>query len=202
MSKNRLAAVAALGAAIAFAYPASAATTIIPQDNSSPGPTLAFTAGTATATFGANYTVNGSFSDSFFFTLSNDATITSGQVTTNAEGGSNRLTNDLDFSVVNLATGGTTLLTFSSNGSDKNETRVISAASLPYALTAGTYRLNVSGNVQAAPASYAGNLQFAAVQSAVPEPGTWALMLLGFGGIGASMRRSRRQGTAKLMQMA
>jgi hypothetical protein len=26
----------------------------------------------------------------------------------------------------------------------------------------------------------------------VPEPGTWAMMLLGFGGIGMAMRRRRR----------
>lgn len=30
--------------------------------------------------------------------------------------------------------------------------------------------------------------------SAVPEPGTWAMMLLGFGAIGYSMRRRRRMG--------
>jgi hypothetical protein len=30
------------------------------------------------------------------------------------------------------------------------------------------------------------------VTAAVPEPGTWAMMLLGFGAIGASMRRRRR----------
>lgn len=35
------------------------------------------------------------------------------------------------------------------------------------------------------------NLQSAQV-SAVPEPGTWAMMLIGFGAIGASMRRRRR----------
>jgi hypothetical protein len=29
-------------------------------------------------------------------------------------------------------------------------------------------------------------------RSAVPEPATWALMLLGFGGVGMAMRRSRR----------
>lgn len=30
--------------------------------------------------------------------------------------------------------------------------------------------------------------------AAVPEPGTWAMMLLGYGGIGASMRRRRQVG--------
>ena len=33
----------------------------------------------------------------------------------------------------------------------------------------------------------------------VPEPATWALMLLGFGGIGMAMRRRRKQG---LLQVA
>ena len=36
---------------------------------------------------------------------------------------------------------------------------------------------------------------------AVPEPATWAMMLLGFAGIGFAMRRSRRQSCA-LMQVA
>ena len=35
----------------------------------------------------------------------------------------------------------------------------------------------------------------------VPEPGTWALMLVGFGGIGVAMRRSRKSRPA-LMQVA
>lgn len=34
--------------------------------------------------------------------------------------------------------------------------------------------------------------------SGVPEPGTWAMMLLGFGGIGVSMRRRRRHCLAQL----
>lgn len=35
------------------------------------------------------------------------------------------------------------------------------------------------------------------VAAAVPEPGTWALMLLGFGGIGASLRRRRSRTIAQ-----
>jgi hypothetical protein len=32
--------------------------------------------------------------------------------------------------------------------------------------------------------------------NAVPEPGTWALMIMGFGGVGAMLRSRRRQGLA------
>jgi hypothetical protein len=40
--------------------------------------------------------------------------------------------------------------------------------------------------------SFRGTLSFGNV-AAVPEPGTWAMMLLGFGAIGFSMRRRRSQ---------
>jgi hypothetical protein len=46
--------------------------------------------------------------------------------------------------------------------------------------------------------SYGGNLTF--IPNAVPEPGTWAMMLLGFGAMGVSMRRRRKP--AGLMQVA
>jgi hypothetical protein len=39
------------------------------------------------------------------------------------------------------------------------------------------------------------------VQTAVPEPGTWALMLIGFGAIGVGMRR-RRRSSPSIMQIA
>jgi hypothetical protein len=42
----------------------------------------------------------------------------------------------------------------------------------------------------------------AGVTPPVPEPATWALMLLGFGGIGMALRRSRRRGKQALMQVA
>lgn len=41
-----------------------------------------------------------------------------------------------------------------------------------------------------------------AAAAAVPEPGTWALMLVGFGGVGFSMRRSRKRNTVQLLQAA
>jgi hypothetical protein len=50
----------------------------------------------------------------------------------------------------------------------------------------GTFTL--SGGFTAGPATL--TISQAAV-AAVPEPGTWALMLIGFGAIGVSMRRRR-----------
>lgn len=49
----------------------------------------------------------------------------------------------------------------------------------------GTYELRLIGSTTQT-ASYSGTLDFSA---AVPEPGTWALLLAGFGMVGYSMRR-------------
>jgi hypothetical protein len=43
---------------------------------------------------------------------------------------------------------------------------------------------------------YSGNFSIAEAISAVPEPGTWAMLLLGFGGIGLAMRTRRRPALA------
>jgi hypothetical protein len=59
---------------------------------------------------------------------------------------------------------------------------------LGQALGAGTYTLTVQGT-RGAIGSYGGNVAFEA--AAVPEPATWALMLLGFGAIGWQLRRRR-----------
>ncbi len=63
----------------------------------------------------------------------------------------------------------------------------------------GTNNLVVTGTT-GGNAAFSGNLSFSAA-AAVPEPGTWALMLLGFGAVGFSMRR-RRSATAHLFQAA
>ena len=47
-------------------------------------------------------------------------------------------------------------------------------------------KLVISGNAATTGGSYTGNVTF---KSAVPEPATWALMILGFGVVGYAMRR-------------
>ncbi len=57
---------------------------------------------------------------------------------------------------------------------------------------------NVSGNLAVSGGDerdYAGQFSFTAVEGAVPEPTTWAMMLAGFGMIGLGLR-SRRTGSA------
>jgi len=45
------------------------------------------------------------------------------------------------------------------------------------------------------------SITFGSIPASVPEPATWAMMLVGFGGIGMAMRRSRRR-KPSLMQIA
>jgi len=52
----------------------------------------------------------------------------------------------------------------------------------------GTYELVINGN-NSGTGSLAGTVT---IQTAVPEPATWAMMLLGFGAVGFAMRRKRK----------
>ncbi|MFK3891654.1 FxDxF family PEP-CTERM protein [Sphingomonas sp. NPDC079357] len=47
-------------------------------------------------------------------------------------------------------------------------------------------KLSIKGQLTGDAGTYTGNVRF---ESAVPEPGTWALMILGFGIVGYAMRR-------------
>lgn len=75
-----------------------------------------------------------------------------------------------------------------------------------FAATDARYARLAMSNCPQAPSSFnscaIGEVAFrtAAVAGAVPEPGTWAMMLLGFGAIGSSMRRRRK--TAMRLQTA
>jgi hypothetical protein len=79
---------------------------------------------------------------------------------------------------------------------DPNETRALTN----FNIGAGTFTLNLLGNPGTSSGSFGGSVAFTAVAAAVPEPGTWAMMLVGFGAIGFSMRRRRSVGA--LLQMA
>ena len=71
-----------------------------------------------------------------------------------------------------------------------------SAFGLPLTnLAAGNYRLTIDGTSPNS-GSFTGNVRIST--AAVPEPGTWALMLLGFGAVGFAMRRTRRPVFAQL----
>lgn len=64
----------------------------------------------------------------------------------------------------------------------------------------GTNTLTVNGTTTGN-AAYSGTLTFG-MRSALPEPGTWAMMLLGFGMIGAGMRRKKDAGLGDAFRYA
>ena len=57
-------------------------------------------------------------------------------------------------------------------------------------MAGNTYRFSYSSTLPTGGGDISGNVGFYA--AAVPEPATWAMMLLGFGGIGMAMRRRRK----------
>ena len=65
----------------------------------------------------------------------------------------------------------------------------------PILLANGTHTINVMGTLTGANGAYSGTLN---VSNAVPEPATWAMMLLGFGGMGFVMRRRRNPVLAQI----
>jgi hypothetical protein len=75
-------------------------------------------------------------------------------------------------------------------------TEQFSASNVP--ITGGQLNTIVVTGISRGNGSYGGNLTF--TPTAVPEPATWAMMLLGFAGIGWQLRRKRSN--AALAQFA
>lgn len=76
------------------------------------------------------------------------------------------------------------------SGSFGSEWLSSSYSKIAVAVGPGTYTFSITGPGQGGiPAGLGVRLD--SVRGAVPEPATWAMMLLGFGAIGASMRRRR-----------
>lgn len=117
----------------------------------------------------------GAFSHVFNFTIDADS-LSNGSVTTQILGN-----NDIDFTSIFLDG-----FAFTQTGFDpSDETWVLSIVNL----SAGAHTLTLNGFVgeTSGDGAYGGNLNIAAV----PEPGTWALMIMGFGGAGYMIRRRR-----------
>ncbi|MFD1786959.1 FxDxF family PEP-CTERM protein [Sphingomonas floccifaciens] len=120
------------------------------------------------------------FERTFTFTTPSGFTLASADIGSNYTG--NNLAANIDFTRVTLNG-----VNFTTLATGQQEFRNL----LNQALTAGgTNTLFVSGT-SGGNAAFAGTLSFAGT-SAVPEPATWAMMLIGFGGVGASMRRRKQ----------
>lgn len=78
------------------------------------------------------------------------------------------------------------------------------SGNVPYGNVSAVYLFdNVkAGSIQLTNTQGYSNAVLYRATGAVPEPSTWALMLLGFGAVGVGMRRRRRHGGALLPQVA
>jgi hypothetical protein len=163
-----LAAAGAAVLAVAPAAHASAVITLTPRDSN----------GGLSGTFGDDGVSKGPFGDEFDFFLPEFGKVTA-TISSTAVGPSS----DIDFSEVTFNG-----MAFHTISTGVFELRVLD----PTAVTGGTQHLVVKG-LSAGNGSYAGTLSFAADPvTGLPEPAAWALMISGFGGAGAMIRRRRR----------
>jgi PEP-CTERM motif-containing protein len=171
-------------AAFASASIANAAAMVTGATNlTDPNPTLpssiAAIDGTTTIEFGLNPTGN-AFNSSFTF-VNDVAGLYNFLVGTSTDG--------LLFTDVSVVGGGTTT-TFAPPPAS-----VIQRFGIQ--LLAGTpYTVNIAGTSSAAAGAFSGNVTIH--NAAVPEPATWGMMILGFGAMGAVLRRRRRPVLAQL----
>lgn len=105
--------------------------------------------------------------------------------------------NDTDFSRAFLTGSGISgMVSIAQILGDPNETLALN----DFQIGPGTFTIMLQGTPGTANGALGGTVAFqaGAVAAAVPEPATWAMMLLGFGAIGASMRRRRARNVSQL----
>jgi hypothetical protein len=137
----------------------------------------AFLNANGTSMFGANVKGQTSISDAFSFTLDGDSDA-------DAEVSSIMFRNiDIDFSLIYIDVNDLAHRFVQTSFDPDTETWELPSVFLG----AGPHTIYVNGNVVGSShnGSYVGNLNIASV----PEPATWAMMLIGFGAIGWQLRR-------------
>ncbi|MEO6382126.1 MAG: FxDxF family PEP-CTERM protein [Nitrobacter sp.] len=187
----------ALAAVAAFAAPAGAATTVITPTVQPAGTSFLVSgnifSGPITASFGHVGIVAGAFTDLFQFTIPQTGTGSGAVTTSTALFGSSIDTDLLSVFVNGLAANvtyrdslGNVCLVRNVGTCGADETYAINNVPITFgALNTITVNGLSRGN-----GSFGGNATF--IPSPVPEPATWAMMLVGFGAVGFSMRRARK----------
>lgn len=176
----------------AFAQPAFAGTFLPGADGVQPdGSTVSFTvsgdpfSGPVSGGIERTNLPVGDFIDQFLFRLGQDG-LGSGSVITNFAGAAFNAT-DVDFNEVTFFNG-VTLFNVPITRSGSFEFAELS--NVP--IFAGAQNILSIDFTSRGSGSFGGQLSFQPT-AAVPEPGTWAFMLLGFGAIGFAMRRRKEQ---------
>lgn len=170
----------AISTAALMAAHASAATVVQDLGNIAVPPTVSFA-------MGDNFTT-GSNTGLYEFNIVNPMTLTVSSFTNSAVG----TKGVFDFTTIGLYSGTGTGGTLLETGTILPRTGGTTLAALgQYALGTGLYTIAYTGNVPSKIATVGSSITFAT--GAVPEPVTWAMMVVGFGLVGASVRR--RAGT-------
>jgi hypothetical protein len=134
--------------------------------------------GPVTATIGRSGITTGAFTDSFDFII-NQVGLGSGTVSTN--------TTKL-FSVTDLDISSVTINGLLASKIVAGTAEFFSISGVP--ISFGTINKIVVTGVSRGNGAYGGSATFT---PSVPEPATWGMMLIGLGGLGATMRHRRRQ---------
>ncbi len=173
-------------AALALSCTAPASAAVIISDYN-----ITFTSGSTVISSGAK-TAPGEYQDNFHFHTDTTTTFSGSLSTQRLRDLSGMIVSDLDFGNSLPGDGvhvDATWFTVASGGTDALEVENLPTTTLE----AGDHLLTINYTVQAADAAnaavYAGPL-FLAI-TPVPEPSSWALMLVGIGTIGVAMRRRK-----------
>jgi hypothetical protein len=204
---------AAVGAALALATPASAAITITP----SPGAVqpaenvLADTSITGTTVMGTTNQTN---------TMVSILSLNGESLTSTTSNGQSRFAStdgSLDTARIFLTQGGTFTQAefnlFNALETTSTVSIIINGVAQTFNLGNGEnfFGIQATGTDTISSIAFDTNgigvvdlrqLRIGGVAAAVPEPATWALMLIGFGAAGFAMRRSRKQQRGVMLQVA